>query len=459
MAAFAFAPLPSRADIGVVIADPTNVGSSAYTHAGHAMVYLSNVCAGSPIHARLCTPGEQGSVVTIFPNFRERKRYEWNIIPLSLYLEGTAEPGTRRLFGSTALKSALGEKARSGYFRGVCADACPSQAHSYWRDLVAATIDRDVFIYAVSTTPAQDEAAVRWINSQPNVNHYNGITSNCAMYVRSLINTIFPHSVHRDYLNDLGMMSPKSAARSFSHWAQKHPGLGFYCMHFEQKPGSLPRSGTASSGTEAAIHIKKYLIAAALIGDHEVAGSFFVAYLLTGRFNLYKESVDYATPSLSRLQAQQRKEKREEDQQQLRTTRQEISAQQDQITGTKQQWESYRRHFAAIQEAIGKGSEIDGKQMLKLLDHGSVSIDRNGNAWITPQYDSRRVGIDNTNVLAPGSDPELAFDLLAWRVGRALHAKPRMRPQIQEFRQDWALLQDAYQKWRPLQARAELPAQ
>ena len=86
---------------------------------------------------------------------------------------------------------------------------------------------RDIFIFAVHTTRAQDQAAVDWLNAAPNVNHYNGFTNNCAVFARSLINLIFPHSVHRDFPNDLGMMAPKAAARSFTHWAVKRPELGF----------------------------------------------------------------------------------------------------------------------------------------------------------------------------------------------------------------------------------------
>jgi hypothetical protein len=443
----------------VVIADPTNAGASAYTHAGHAMVYLSNVCAESPIRARLCAPGEQGSVVSIYPNFHEEKPYAWNILPLSIYLEGSADPSERLLYGSHVLKQALAQNVRLGFLSSVCAGACPPEARGYWRDLVAATIERDVFIYAVKTTPAQDEAAVKWINAQPNVNHYNGITHNCAMYVRSLVNAIFPHAVHRDYLNDLGMMSPKAAARSFAHWAGKRPNLGFYCLHFPQKPGSVRRTNMASSGTEAAIHIKKYLIPAALIGDHEVAGSFFVAYFLTGRFNLFKESIRYATPSLSELQAQRRTESHDGDQRQVRATRREIVLQQAEVTGTPQEWQEYRRHFAAISEAADMNTKNDRVQMLKTLDHGVVSVDRNGDPWLTPQGDSRQVGLTSANVLAKDSDPGLAFHLLAWRIGYALQAKPRMRPRIQEFREDWMLFEQAFTRWRPLEARAELPAE
>ncbi len=88
----------AQADVGVVLADPTSIGVSQYTHAGHSLVYLSGVCAESPVRARLCEPGEQGSIVTTYPNFREDQPYAWNLVPISLYLHGSLTPGDRPLF-------------------------------------------------------------------------------------------------------------------------------------------------------------------------------------------------------------------------------------------------------------------------------------------------------------------------------------------------------------------------
>jgi hypothetical protein len=434
-------PGNARADLGVMIADPTNMGSSAFTHAGHALVYMSAVCAETPVRARLCDTGEQGSVVTAFPNFKELQPYRWNMIPLSLYLEGSMTPGERLLYGSHAVGDALEERTRTEYLGGVCGAACPMESHSYWRDGVATTIDRDVFVYAVKTTREQDEAVVKWLNAEPNVNHYNGMTNNCAVFTRALMNLVFPHSVHRDFLNDLGMMSPKSAARSFSHWSQRRPELGFYSMHFPQKPGSLPRSGTASSGTETAIHIKKYLIAAALIGDHEVAGSFFVAYFFTGRFSLYKEYERYSTPELTTLEA----EKKDSDGEDLKAIDEEIKSKEGEATGTEEEWAAYRKQFAAMSEATGWATKARRKEMLKVLDCGTVAVDEGG-AWLTEG--GRRVGIVSSNVLAAGSDKDLALDLLSWRIGVALAAKGRMRPGIVEFREDWGLFEQAYTRGR-----------
>lgn len=445
-AILAFSVHAARGDVGVVLADPTTVGVSVYTHAGHSLVYLSGVCAESPVRARLCEAGEQGSIVTTYPNFREAKAYAWNVVPLTLYLQGSLAPGSRLLYASQAVKVALEEHARDGFFREVCgADRCPEVAHSFWRDLVAATAARDIFIYAAHTTRAQDRAVVDWLNRQPNVNHYNGISNNCAVFTRSLINAIFPHAVHRDFPNDLGMMAPKAAARSFTHWALKRPELGFYSMHFAQQPGDLPRSGLAQSGTETAIHMKKYLIPAALIGDHEVAGSFFVAYFLTGRFGLYKEFSRHPSSSLWDPEV--------DEEGTIKGCNEEMGScvglaneeRRKVVLGSPQEWSSYRERFATLRDSA-EAMELtaEGKRFFpQQFESGRVTVDSEGNPWLALEIGglTRQVGGSSQNVLAEKSDPTLAFQLMLGRVAYVLRAKNHLRETMEEFRNDWSLLE------------------
>ena len=438
--------LAAKADIGVVLADPTTVGVSVYTHAGHSLVYLSGVCAASPIRARLCGAGEQGSIVTTYPDFREAQAYRWNLVPLSLYLRGSMEPDDRLLYGSRVVKEALEARARDGFFQDVCGDGhCPQVAHSFWRDLVAANVVRDIFIFAVRTTPTQDQTVVDWLNAEPNVNHYNGFTNNCAVFTRSLVNLIFPHSVHRDFPNDLGMMAPKAAARSFTHWALKRPELGFYSMHFAQQPGDLPRSGLAQSGTETAIHMKKYLIPAALIGDHEVAGSFFVSYFLTGRFGLYKEYSHHPTSSIIELEADAKAAKEDRDEAVRSSLKVAVEDARAGVVGTKDDWADYRERFVLLQNSpeVQEFAEQQKRIFPQLYDSGKATIDDDGNPWLTIGVDGseRRVGIGSANVMAAESDPELAFHLMLGRVGYVLRAKNHMRETMVEFQKDWMLLE------------------
>ena len=436
----------AQADVGVVLADPTSIGVSQYTHAGHSLVYLSGVCAESPVRARLCEPGEQGSIVTTYPNFREDKPYAWNMVPISLYLHGSLIPGDRPLYSSGAIKEALELHARDGYLQTVCPEgACPQVAHSFWRDLVNVTAVRDVFVFAVRTTPQQDQMAVNWLNNQPNVNRYNGFTNNCAVFTSSLVNLLFPHSVHRDFPNDLGMMAPKAAARSFTHWALKRPGLGFYTMHFSQQPGDLPRSGLAQSGTETGFHMKKYFIPAALIGEHEVAGSFLVAYFLTGRFGIFKEYSHHPSASILELERKAQIARKNHDDEAASAFQAAAKDVRDDIIGSEQDWACYRERFLAFQDSPEAIELSPGKKRFfpKQYDSGKADVDAEGAPWLTVETNgiARTVGISSANLLSDRSDPTLAYQLILGRVGYALHAKNHSRESLVEFEKDWALLE------------------
>jgi hypothetical protein len=415
----------ARADVGIALADPTHVGVSVWTQAGHSSVYLSGVCAETPTKLRLCEPGEQGTILTTFPNFGEQYPYEWNAVPLSLYLQGSTDAETMPLYASPALKHAQESAAANRELKQVCAGSCTEGPHAYWRDLVNATASRDVYIFAVRTTREQDEDFVRRVNALPNRNRYHMATHNCANFARDMVNRYFPHAVHRDLLNDLGMMGPKSAARSFTHYAARHRELGLYVLHFAQQPGIARRCGTARAGTETAFHEPKYLLPAALIGDHEVAGSFFVAYFLTGRFSLQHTYERFAAtpgdPHPDRA-----------------------------VVGTSKQWQSYRERFEGeVDDAVKDGvlrTRKELREAFTLLDRETIpAIDPRGRSWLVWHAgapDERRVGVDWSNAQAPESDPRLARLLLLARMHAELHGRAKGRPPLPVFSQEWMLLKE-----------------
>jgi hypothetical protein len=449
-----FTPI-ARADLGIVVADPTNLGNPRFTTSGHSLVYLSGVCPASPVHARLCHPGEQGSVVSMYPDFHEAQPYAWNLVPFSLYLYGSLTPGSRLLYASKYVKQALELHTRESLFQPVCAgDHCPQIPHSYWRDMVAATADRDLFLYAVHTTPAQDKLLVDWLNHDPNQNRYNALTNNCANFTSTLVNAIFPHSVHRDLLNDVGLMGPKAAARSFTLWALKHPELDLYTMHFAQQPGDIRRSGLARSGTETVIHMKKYLIPAIVFGDFELPTSFFAAYIFTGRFGLYKQFSLYPSPAILGFESDAISAKQQGDTQLSSSLQSSAAQERARIVGTPQQWASYRERFASILQSpearnLSAGS---GRFFPQQYGEATASVDPQGHPWLTLEIGGtpRRVGIRSDNLLSLDSDPEAAFQLMLGRIGYVLAAKNHLRETIEEFHQDWSLLEQTQARLQPL---------
>ena len=81
-------PSAARADIGIVLNSSVGSGGDWFTNSGHSSVYLSRICAETPVKARMCGPGEMGSVLSAYSNFHEAMPYEWNLIPVSVFLYG-----------------------------------------------------------------------------------------------------------------------------------------------------------------------------------------------------------------------------------------------------------------------------------------------------------------------------------------------------------------------------------
>src|SRR6267143_5611166 len=66
-----------------------------FTATGHAAVYLSGVCADSPLVLRPCAPGELGAVISRYDGVGG---YDWVAIPLIPYLYAVQKPEDIPLF-------------------------------------------------------------------------------------------------------------------------------------------------------------------------------------------------------------------------------------------------------------------------------------------------------------------------------------------------------------------------
>jgi hypothetical protein len=278
-------PSSAHADVGVLLNESLDTSFARISGSGHSAVFFSRICAESPVKLRLCRPDEQGSVMSNYTTLGEDQPFEWNIVPLSVYLYGVEDPLNRPLFGSQKIKHALEERYRTKFLAGYCDNpTCRTSGKAEWREMVGATLERSIYIFVVETSVEQDRALIAEFNSLPNQNHFNGITKNCATFSRRVINTYYPHAARADYLNDFGLITPKAIARSFTHFAERHPEAHLRVLHFAQLPGTIKRSTECRNGTEQLYHSKKLLVPMILFADHELP--FMAAsYLLTGRFN------------------------------------------------------------------------------------------------------------------------------------------------------------------------------
>jgi hypothetical protein len=423
--------------VGVVLNESLHESMDRITGTGHTAVYFSNICADSPVKLRLCRPGELGSVMSTYVNIGEDQPYGWNIVPLSIYLYGVEDPAKRPIFASYKVKRLLEERYRESYLSDYCVTtACRTSMKAEWREMVAATLIRSVYIFAVDTSVDQDRAIIAEFNDSVNKSNFNGITRNCADFTKHIINTYFPHAVSRDLLNDFGMTSPKAVARTFTHYALRHPESNFRVMHFAQVTGTIQRSSEVRAGTEQLYRSKKLLVPMVLFAYHELP---FVAtsYLLTGRFNPEHEFEKYPTAGPSTedftpppmLQAAASPEDRQ------------------QIVGSSVEWKEYKSKLEAIVQ--GNKAELeqhDLSHFLKQLDRtGTASIDSDGSVWMEVVEDGEplKVGVSANNALARGSNPHLSYRFLLARTAGVLKSPKHSRETMLEFRQDWDSLQRA----------------
>jgi hypothetical protein len=419
-----------KADIGVVLNESLDEDVDRISSTGHSAVYFSRICPESPVKLRLCGPGESGSVVSNYINIGEDQPFEWNIVPLNIYLYGVEDPRNRPLFASSRLKRLLEERYRQKYLNALCdTKSCMTSQKAEWREMVAATLIRGIYIFSIDTTLEQDQQFIAEFNDAANKNHFNGITRNCADFTKRIINTYFPNAAKADYLNDFGMTSPKAVARTFTHYALRHPESQLRVMHFAQVPGTIKRSRTVRSGTEQLFHSGK-LAVPVTIAAHFAVPVFAASYYTTARFNADKEFAQHPAAQLP-----------------LGTAPPDPQTLQQEIVGTPAQWKTFRKSLdSVIAESDLPGDQSDLNHFFKLLDEtGMPSLDENGSAWmhLTVEGQSTRLGISASNILAQNSDSALSYRLLLARASRILKSPAHGRETMLEFNQDWYNLQRA----------------
>ncbi|HTV59335.1 MAG TPA: hypothetical protein VMJ93_10720 [Verrucomicrobiae bacterium] len=454
----------AEARVGVVLNESLDTSLARITGAGHTAVYFSRICPASPVKLRLCRPGEEGSVISNYTTLGEDSPYEWNVVPLSIYLYGVENPENRPLVGSEKIKNALEERYREKYLEEYCEnESCRTSKDAEWREMVAATLERSLYIFSVDTTLEQDKKFIEMFNAEPNVNHFNGVTRNCATFTARILNWYYPHSVTPEYLNDFGMSSPKAMARSLTHYALKHPELQFDITHFAQAPGTIKRSSECRDGTEQLYHSKKLLVPMLIFADHELAAA-AATYWLTGRFNPVHEAEWYPNVEASQRAAELQVAERDNEDAVAKELREEARDERELIYGTPGEWRRYRDELASAEdetvaeEWVGRTADLN-HTIQRLNREGRVKVEPDGSLWLEIAGDNERmrVGISASNILGRESDARLAYELLLDRDERVVKSPPHSRESMREFRADWRVLEGARKRNLISFAREETP--
>ena len=439
--------LTARADVGVVLNEALDNGVARITASGHSAVYLSRICPASPVKLRLCRAGEQGSILSNYESFDENQVFEWNIVPLSVFVYGVPDAGNRPLFASEKIKNVLENQYQEQVLASYCDGRCVTKKKANWRDMVGASLTRSIYIFVVRTTVQQDLDLIAKFNALPNKGHFNAFSSNCADFTRDVINTYFPHAAHRNFINDFGMTSPKAVARSFTKYALRHPELEFHVMHFGQVPGTLKRSNNCREGTEQLYRSQKLLTPLLFFARPELP-VFMATYLALGRFNPEHELEQYPSVQATQISYELRAAQAESDPSRAVDLRASAKQEEERVVGTSDEWNHYREAFEPLlregigEEVIPRGESVN--RVFKSLDAGTPVADRDGSLWLETLCDDRicKAGLTTGNILAPQSDPQLAYEMLLAHIDGVLKSPPHSRESMLEFKQDWELLEE-----------------
>ena len=387
-----------------------------FTGTGHAAVYLSGVCAQTPLVLRPCVPGETGVVIS---RYNGVGGYDWVAIPLVPYLYAVDRPEDIPLFADAKMTAFLRDRYRRRYLEAIAPDVRNGETPGgNWYELVGSSYDRTIYGFEIDTTPEQDLALIQKLNSSHNVSHFHTVSRNCADFAKDVINFYYPKALHRSILADVGMTTPKQMAKMVTKYSARHPEIEFSRIVIAQVPGRMPRSTTAHGVVESFFKSKKYIVPSAVVSPI-FAGCVAGVYFTTGaghfeparNANVFVAGHDPESPA----------------------AREDIKAYQAEL-----------KHYLAGAYPEASPQHIE-KTWGRLQAKAKPDVDSQGHPILEMQVGGKfvRVGVSASNIMNNNPPPELVRQLLEARLGSELrHPVPRSLSET-EVERDWDLLQKA----------------
>jgi hypothetical protein len=250
-----------------------------FTATGHAAVYLTGVCAETPLVLRPCAPGELGAVISRYDGVHG---YDWLAVPLIPYLYAVERPEDIPLVADPKMANFLRDQYRRKHLQAVAPDKASGETPGgNWYELVGSSYDRTIYAFEIETTSAQDRAFIEKYNSAPNQSHFHLSYRNCADFAKDVINFYYPKTLHRSIVADVGITTPKQIAKLLIRYSGRHDELKFSRFVIPQIPGSAARSTPVHGVVESFLKSKKYIVPSAVVNPI-FAGCVVAVYLGTG---------------------------------------------------------------------------------------------------------------------------------------------------------------------------------
>ena len=387
-----------------------------FTATGHAAVYLSGVCAETPVVLRPCAPGETGIVISRYDGVG---KHDWVAIPLIPYLYAVERPEDIPLFADARMTAFLRDRYRRTHLEAIAPDVRNGETPGgNWYQLIGSSYDRAIYGFEIETTREQDLALIHKLNSSPNISHFHLVSRNCADFAKDIINFYYPKSLHRSIFADVGITTPKQMAKMLTRYSARHPEIQFSRTVIAQVPGSMSRSTTAHGVVESFFKAKKYIVPSA-VASPIFAGCVAGVYFTTGaghfepaqNANVFVAGQDPESP----------------------VAREDIKAYQAQL-----------KHYLAGAYPEASAEHVE-KAWARRQAKARPALDSQGHPILEIQVGEKfiRVGASASNVMNGNAPPELVRQLLEARLGSELrHPSPHSISES-EVDRDWNLLQRA----------------
>ena len=275
----------ARAGVTLLLGEPYGY-DAVFAGTGHAALYLSGVCATSPVFLRPCAPGETGIVLS---RYRGIGGYDWIAIPLIPYLYAVEKPEDIPLYADKKLVAFLRDRYRRNHLESLVPDLLDGGIpDGDWYELIGASYLRTIYAFEIETSQEQDAKLILTLNNRANRQRWNLVTANCADFARQIVSFYFPHSVHRSIVGDLGVTTPKQMGRTLSKYLQRHPELQSSRFVIPQVPGTIARSKRVKGVFEVMLTAKKYMWPIFLFHPY-AAGIAVAVYVQHWHFNPGKD--------------------------------------------------------------------------------------------------------------------------------------------------------------------------
>src|SRR5579864_5621506 len=384
-----------------------------FTATGHAAVYLSGVCADSPLVLRRCAPGETGVVLSRYDGVGG---HDWVAIPLIPYLYAVERPEDVPLFANAKMAAFLRDRYRRKYLEDIAPDVKNGETPGgNWYQLVGSSYDRTIYGFDIETTPEQDDALIRKLNASPNRSHFHLASNNCADFAKDVLNFYYPKSLHRSLFADVGVTTPKQMAKMLTKFGARHPELQFSRLIISQVPGSMPRSSNVHGVVESFFKAKKYIVPSVVVSPI-FAGCVAAVYVGTGagHFEPGRNAMVFVVGSEPErpLGAEDRRA-----------------------------YQLQLKHFLAGAYPEKSGRKVE-KAWARMQSKANTGVDDQGRPVLDVKVgeNQAQIGATADNILGSNASPEMVRQLLAARLQAELR-QSRHGLSETELARDWELLQ------------------